>query len=72
MGQKIVDSGSSSHMSKCREIFATCEDIDMQKQVAKKGSVVDVHGIGNIKSKECELSRVLYSPQLCRNLMSEK
>lgn len=66
----ILDSGSSSHMTNCKQLFKSSKDTSLQVNVAKKGSGLEVTHVGEIETNEVVLSQVLYSPELCKNLMS--
>ena len=76
----LVDSGASSHMTWNKELLAEYQEFETPEKVGLgDGHTVDALGIGNIhlrmlfkvsQSKKSVMYKVLYVPQLARNLFS--
>ena len=76
----IVDSGATSHMCNSRELFKELNELIPPHQVAVgDGHIVDAKGEGTVPmemfmpdgtTKECDLMKVLYVPDLAYNLLS--
>lgn len=76
----VIDSGATSHMCFDATLFESMEDLDDDREIltAKKGSRLQVQGIGNVKLRvhngtkfiKSVLEKVLYVPELNRNLFS--
>lgn len=66
----ILDSGSSSHMANSKEAFDEIEEININIGTAKKSTSLEAKGVGTIKLIECSLKKVLYVPDLSKNLLS--
>lgn len=71
LGKKfIVDSGANCHMTNSETALTNVTQSVEIINTAKKGGNMSSLGIGNIDSRECELTNVHFIPELNRNLLS--
>lgn len=66
----VVDSGSSSHMVNDIKLFKEIQQTTSEIAVAKKSESMNAQGIGEVKTEDCTLKKVLYVPELSKNLLS--
>lgn len=66
----VIDSGSSAHMVNNDLLLDNTKDMVSEISVAKKCESMNAFKVGVVKSEQCELTNVLYVPDLSKNLMS--
>lgn len=66
----VIDSGSSSHLSKTDGILTDSKKVSIEINVAKNSESMDACKIGTYEANECTLTNVLYVPDLSKNLLS--
>lgn len=66
----VVDSGASKHLTNTKNMLLSRKKDNTEIIVAKNGETIKSECIGNIETKTCNLTNVLYVPELTKNLMS--
>lgn len=66
----VVDSGCTSHMSNNKTLFENIQEKKCEILVAKDKESMEAQGIGIISGDACTLKKVLYVPELSKNLLS--
>ena len=66
----IVDSGSSSHMVNNKKCLKSISVVTSEISVAKKSESMHAEAIGRIETENGTLNKVLYVPELSKNLLS--
>lgn len=69
-GDWIVDSGSSKHMTNNASLLVNLEENLSEIGLAKENTFITAKSAGTLVSKKCDLTNVLYVPELSRNLIS--
>ena len=66
----IVDSGTTSHMVNDRNLITNMQQINTKIEVAKMDETMNAEGVGQCKLRQCNLTNVVYVPDLTANLLS--
>lgn len=66
----IVDSGTTSHMVNDRSQITNMKKINTKIEVAKMDETMNAEGIGRCELRQCNLTDVVYVPDLAANLLS--
>lgn len=66
----IVDSGTTAHLTVEKTLLKDSKQDNTEISVAKAGSAIKAERSGTIEFEKCELTEVLYVPELRKNLLS--
>ncbi|KYN01654.1 Copia protein [Cyphomyrmex costatus] len=66
----VIDSGTTSHMTKSMEEMQIVKKLDSEVGLAKTNTSMKAKARGNLNFQQCELKNVLYTPDLSINLLS--
>lgn len=66
----VFDSGCTSHLTNKINIMTSVKNVNTRVSSAKEGVDIQIEAMGKVITDKCELNDVLYSPDICTNLIS--